>query len=163
MPPINPNNRLLPSIIDRLTDPEAIGTVALPWYGEREMLAAVLADLNDLLNTRLTVTDIPPEYEFTRRSIVAYGLPDLVRYNGVNQQQMGLLSGVIADIINRYEPRLTKVRVQILPNDSQHDSRSVRFHIDAKLNVDPAPEVGFVTVLELSTGRASVKADGGRG
>ena len=33
----------------------------------------------------------------------------------------------------------------------------MRFHIQARLNVDPSPEVGFETVLELTTGHASVK------
>ena len=35
--------------------------------------------------------------------------------------------------------------------------RRVRFRIDARLCVDPAPEVAFDTVLELMTGHYSVK------
>jgi hypothetical protein len=37
----------------------------------------------------------------------------------------------------------------------------VRFHIDARLNVDPAPEVSFETVVELITGHASIKTSEG--
>ncbi len=34
--------------------------------------------------------------------------------------------------------------------------RRVRFHIEARLAVDPCPEVAFDTVLELTTGRATI-------
>ena len=38
---------------------------------------------------------------------------------------------------------------------------SVKFHIDARLRVEPSPEVGFETTLELTTGHASIKASKG--
>jgi predicted component of type VI protein secretion system len=37
---------------------------------------------------------------------------------------------------------------------------AMQFRIDAELNVDPAPEVGFETILELTTGRATVTSQG---
>ena len=43
----------------------------------------------------------------------------------------------------------------MLQNPDGND-RSVRFRIEARLSVDPAPEVAFDTVLELTTGHYSV-------
>ncbi len=160
MPPPDANARLMPSVFDRLTDPESMGTMSAPGYDPREMMDAVRADLEELLNTRRTAIDVPPEFEHVRKSIVTYGLPDLVQFSGTSQEGSAELARAIAEVVTRYEPRLTRVKVTVVRG--QTDPRSVRFHIDAALNVDPAPEVGFETVLELTTGRATVKPDGGR-
>ena len=45
-------------------------------------------------------------------------------------------------------------------DDKSKGGLSIRFRIEAELNVDPAPEVGFETVLELTTGRATVTPSG---
>jgi predicted component of type VI protein secretion system len=42
----------------------------------------------------------------------------------------------------------------------KNHERTVRFHINARLTVDPAPEVAFETVLELMTGHTSVQRSG---
>ena len=44
--------------------------------------------------------------------------------------------------------------------DAGEKTRAVRFHIDARLRVDPAPEVAFDTILELTTGHTTVKPSG---
>jgi type VI secretion system protein ImpF len=160
MPPPDVNARLMPSILDRLIDPDSMGTASAPGYDPREMLDAVRADLEELLNTRRTTSDVPAEFEEVRDSIVTYGLPDLVQFNGVSQDGCAQLARAIAEVVSRNEPRLTRVKVTVVRG--QTDARSVRFHIDAALNVDPAPEVGFETVLELTTGRTTVRADEGR-
>ena len=48
------------------------------------------------------------------------------------------------------------VRATVVEQNSLN-GRTVRFHIDAQLNVDPAPEVAFETLVELTTGRASIQ------
>jgi type VI secretion system protein ImpF len=155
MPPPNANNRLLPSIFDRLTDPEAMGTASAPGYDPREMMDSVRADLEELLNSRQAAGDIPAECKEVRESIVAYGLPDLVAYNGASYDQCADLAKLIGGVIARFEPRLKNIRVTVI-RGQEYDARSVRFHIDASLNVNPAPDVGFETVIELTTGRAKV-------
>ncbi len=159
MPAPDPTNRLMPSILDRLTDPDSMGTPSAPGYDEREMMRAVRADLEELLNTRRTATDVPPEFAEVRGSIVTYGLPDLATFSGTSAEHCAELARAIAGVIARYEPRLRKVKVTVVRGPAS-DPRSARFHIDATLNVDPAPEVGFETVLELTTGRATVRTDG---
>ncbi len=150
--------RLLPSILDRLTDPESMGGL-VAGYDPREMLDAVRADLEELLNTRRTTLDVPPEFEQVRNSIVTYGLPDLAGYNAAAHGQSAELARVIGEIITRYEPRLVRVKVAVVRGAA--GAKSVKFHIEAALNMDPAPEVGFETVLELTSGRATVTPDGG--
>ena len=159
MPPPNLNNRLLPSIFDRLSDPDAMGTASAPGYDPREMMDSVRADLEELLNSRQAAGDIPKEYKEVRESIVAYGLPDLVTYDGASHEQCTDLAKMIGGVIARFEPRLKNIRVTVV-RGQQYDARSVRFHIDASLNVNPAPDVGFETVIELTTGRAKVTASG---
>ena len=71
---------LRPSIIDRLIDPDSEGTSWRRGYSVDQMIDAVRTDLEDLLNTHRTAADIPEEFVEVRRSIVAYGLPDLASY-----------------------------------------------------------------------------------
>jgi type VI secretion system protein ImpF len=156
MTPTVPASRLMPSLIDRLTDPESMGGV-VAGYDLKKMIDSVRVDLEDLLNTRRTSGYELPGYEEVSKSIVAYGLPDLNAFNGTSQEQCEDLGRAIAAVIIRYEPRLRKIRVK-MTTGKEHGSVAVRFHIDAELNVDPAPEIGFETVLELSSGKASVQA-----
>lgn len=161
MPPPEPGHRLMPSLLNRLTDPDSMGTTSAPGYDDRDMMLAVRADLEELLNTRLTAVNVPPEFAEVRGSIVTYGLPDLVTFNGTSADHCAELARAITAVIGRYEPRLRNVRVTVVRGKAA-DPRSARFHIEAALNVDPAPEVGFETVLELTTGRATVNTDGER-
>ena len=62
----------------------------------------------------------------------------------------------IDPIIARFEPRLKEVRA-ILTDPGNNRERTVRFHIEAKMCIDPAPEVAFDTILELTTGHYSIK------
>jgi predicted component of type VI protein secretion system len=59
MPAPDLGPRLMPSVIDRLFDPNLIGRADVPGYTEREMIRAVRADLEDLLNTRHRVRPVP--------------------------------------------------------------------------------------------------------
>ena len=152
--------RLLPSLFDRLLDPTSMGSPSSPGYTEREMLNAVRADLEDLLNTRNSGVDIPEEFVELEASVYTYGLPDLSMFNGSNPKECAELARVIGTVVAMHEPRLRDVKVKVT-RSSNDVSRSVKFHIDAKLNVDPAPEVGFETVLELATGRSTVSPTGG--
>jgi len=45
MPPIDPLQALMPSVLDRLIDPDSAGTVARRGYGVKQMTDAVRRDL----------------------------------------------------------------------------------------------------------------------
>jgi type VI secretion system protein ImpF len=154
MPAPDSTTRLLPSLIDRLIDPDTMGGSSMPGYDHRQMLDAVRADLEDLLNTRQALDELPAEPEVAR-SIVAYGLPELSLVNSAVASDVAALARTVAAVITRYEPRLKNVRVTLIPG-GQHPSRSVRLQIEAQLNVNPAPTIGLETVLELTSGHAVI-------
>jgi type VI secretion system protein ImpF len=146
---------LMPSMIDRLIDPNSGGTIARRGYGIEQMVDVVRRDLEDLLNTRLSQVAIAPEFEHVRASVFAFGLPDFTSTNAYTPEQRDSLGRIIEVTVERFEPRLRNVRA-ILINQDGGEVRSISFHIDARLRVEPSPEVGFETTLELTTGHASI-------
>jgi len=153
---IDTQQPLMPSVLDRLIDPDSAGTAWRRGYSVEQIVEVVQRDLEDLLNTRQSHQRLPLEYAEVHNSIVGFGLPDLAALNAYTPRQREEIGRVIERIIARYEPRLRNVRARMI--DPGEKDRRVRFHIEARLNVDPAPEVGFETVVELITGHASIKA-----
>ena len=151
-PPKQPKRGLQPSILDRLVDPESAGTTILTGYTVEKMYAAVLRDLEDLLNTVHTARDIPPELVDVRDSIVGYGLPDLTSVESISSDQRSAIARTIRKAIERFEPRLRAVKVTMVKHDDAVHM-SLKFRIDGRLAVDPAPDVAFDTILEVGTGK----------
>jgi type VI secretion system protein ImpF len=153
---IDPQQGLMPSLIDRLIDPDSGGTAWRRGYGVEQMVEAVHRDLEELLNTRQSDMGIPGHFEQVHNSIVGYGLPDLTSLNAVTSAEREQIGRVIEAVIGQFEPRLRDVRATLLDPGTELQERTVRFRVDARLCVDPAPEVAFDTVLELTTGHYSV-------
>jgi type VI secretion system protein ImpF len=147
---------LMPSIIDRLIDPGSGGTAWRRGYGVEQMIQAVQRDLEDLLNTRQSHEGLPPEFKEVHNSIIAYGLPDLNSVNAITLQQRQQIGRMIEGIIARFEPRLKDIKATLVEG-GDNKARSVKFRVDARMRVDPAPEVAFDTILELTTGHYSIK------
>jgi type VI secretion system protein ImpF len=148
---------LLPSLLDRLIDPRSMGTGGRLGYDLKQMTDTIRSDLEDLLNTRVSATDLPPQFPQVRDSILAYGLPDLSEINAASSRVIAEFGQMIEAIIVRFEPRLRGIRVSLVEQGKDTTARSIRFHVEAAINADPAPEVGFETILELTTGRATVQ------
>jgi type VI secretion system protein ImpF len=153
--PDTPPRGLLPSLLDRLIDPEAVMSQDRHGYTVAQMVAAVHRDLEDLLNTRQTAAGLPADCAEVQRSVVAYGMPDLAGLPAVSPDQRARIGRLLEAIIQRHEPRLRDVKATLL-DPAQKVQRTVRFRVEARLNVDPAPEVAFDTILELTTGRSTV-------
>jgi type VI secretion system protein ImpF len=151
-PPPQPKRGLQPSILDRLIDPESAGTTILTGYTVEKMYAAVLRDLEDLLNTVHTARDISAEFPDVRDSVVAYGLPDLASVESISSDQRSAIARTIRKAIERFEPRLRAVKVTLM-KDEDATRMALKFRIDARLAVDPAPDVAFDTILEVGTGK----------
>src|SRR4051795_7585707 len=100
-PPKQPKRGLRPSLLDLLTDPESAGTAILSGYSVERMYAAVLRDLENLLNSIHTANDIPPELADVRDSIVAYGLPDLASVGSISTDQLSAIGRTIRKAIER--------------------------------------------------------------
>jgi type VI secretion system protein ImpF len=156
MPSKEEQQGLMPSIIDRLTDPSSGGTAWRRGYGVEQMVSSVQRDLEDLLNTRQTHGGLPEEFKEVHNSIVAYGLPDLNSLNAITATQRQQIGRAIETIIARFEPRLKDIRATLVEG-GDNKARTVKFRVDARMRVDPAPEVAFDTILELTTGHYSIK------
>ena len=147
----------MPSFLDRLIDPDPGDMRGRTGYAFHDIVDAVRRDLEDLLNTHRAYGDISAEWQELRRSVLTYGMPDFVSKATETTFEKAEVGGMIVDIINLFEPRLRNVRVKLIEGGKGLE-RSIRFHVDAQINVDPAPEVSFETILELSTGHAQVKS-----
>lgn len=152
MPPPQPKRGLQPSILDRLIDPESAGTSIMTGYDVPKMYAAVLRDLEDLLNTVHTAHLISKAYPETLDSIAGYGLPDLTSVEAISTDQRAAIGKSIKRAIERFEPRLRAVRVTLLRPEENTARGSIKFRVDARLAVDPAPDVAFDTILEMGSG-----------
>jgi type VI secretion system protein ImpF len=147
---------LQPSLIDRLIDPGSGGTAWRPGYGLEQMSDAVRRDLEELLNTRQTHAEMPDEFDELRGSVLAYGLPDLTSLDAFTPGQREEIGHLLARVVERFEPRLRDIKTHMVSGADSKD-RTIRFRIEAKLAVDPAPAVAFETILELTSGHYSVK------
>lgn len=154
---------LMPSLLDRLIDPDSGGSSSRRGYGLTQMLEAVRRDVEQLLNTRQSHHGLHAQYTATQDSVLTYGLPDLVSLEAHTTQQRAEIGHVIEEMIARFEPRLRGVRATMvdageLKGPGNRQERRVKFNIEARLCIDPAPEVGFETVVELVTGQTSIKS-----
>lgn len=150
---------LMPSILDRLIDPESRGTIDQPWYTVHQMMESVRRDLDELLNTRETHQGLCDDYPEIQNSMITYGLPDLTSLRAETPAERAEIGRALEATIARFEPRLRAIRAVLLDADDTKQ-RTVRYRIEARLCVDPAPDVAFDATLELATGRYSVKPAG---
>ncbi len=148
---------LLPSLLDRLIDAEAAGSGNLLGYDVAQMVDAVRRDLEDLLNTRQSHQGMPEEFVELHDSVATYGLPDFTSIDSSKTGQRKAMGKVIETIINRFEPRLRDVKANPIDDPADKQSQRVTFQINARLCLDPSPEVGFETVVELLSGHTSVR------
>lgn len=155
-PPPQPARGARPSILDRLIDPESAGTAIMTGYTIPQLSDAVRRDLEDLLNSVHTAHTIPAGYTEVHDSIAAYGLPDLTSVEAISADQRASIGRAIRRAVERFEPRLKAVRVTLLAPEEDLTRGSIRFRVDARLAVDPAPEVAFDTILEMGSGTYTV-------
>jgi type VI secretion system protein ImpF len=148
-----------PSVLDRLIDHDPrVASDPTPTLAEsvRRYKESVLRDLEWLLNTRRSIIPIPEECPEVRRSVARFGLPDINSMSGDSDVTRRHLVRDIEECIERFEPRLTGVRVSLV-SDADEAQRRVRFVIEGLLRMEPNPErVLFDTELDLSSGRIMV-------
>lgn len=150
---------LMPSLMDRLLDPESIGTQAQPGYTLTQILDSVRNDLEELLNTRRAFQVLEKQFPELARSVATFGLADLTSIGGSTPGKQEEIGRMMEKAIALHEPRLRNVRARIARTRTV-DLR-LRYHIDAELRVDPAPAVAFETVVEMTTGHVAISEGGG--
>jgi type VI secretion system protein ImpF len=159
MAPTRPEPPLVSSILDRLLDdePDVLREV-LPSRGQQlqALKRAVRRDLQNLLNTRIRCLDVPPGLEEIKKSLVTYGIPDFTGAPLGSAPEREDLGRVLQAIVRRWEPRFKNVQVRLLDSAEPLD-RTLRFQIDALLQVEPAPEPVVFSVRKLATGDFEVQ------
>jgi len=154
---------LLPSVLDRLIDYEPTATRETPRSRAqllRDLKQSIGRDLENLLNTRRRCRSWPENLGELERSLVNYGVPDLTA------TALGSASGreqfrrVFAEVIELFEPRFTRVAVEMLSNIEPLD-RTLRFHINALLRGEAMSEpLEFDSAIQPATGNVEVKGAG---
>lgn len=124
----------------------------------RALKAAVLRDVEWLLNTRRIARPAPAHLTELASSVYHFGLPDITSVSADSKRLRQELLLEVQACIERFEPRLSLVRVMEPPAEGE-DRRDIRFRVEAVLRLDPEPEpLLFDTVLEAKSGRFSVPA-----
>ncbi len=150
------------SVLDRLIDHDP-RTTREPEPTRAESVAryraAVLRDLEWLLNTRRTIRVAERTHPEVRASVYHYGVPDVTSLSADSTDSRQYLLRQVDEAIRLFEPRLTDVQVELGEDeDGASKRRAVRLRIEATLLMDPDPErIVFDTVLETSSGAFSVK------
>jgi type VI secretion system protein ImpF len=151
--------RITPSVLDRLLDfePEAKTESAKSRSKSlRELKQSVRRDLEWLLNTRQIAVEIPETLFELNKSVFAYGLPDITGTSAKNPAEQKRLIKRLETAIKNFESRFLDVSVTFEPVNNI--DRTIRFKIEARLNIEPTPEpVVFDTVLQLGSGGFAVK------
>jgi type VI secretion system protein ImpF len=152
-------------LLDRLIDLDPAATADAPTtlgQSARAFKGAVQRDLEWLLNTRRTAEPIPEQLSELARSVHAFGLPDISSMSrDAHDSKLRLLRHV-EKALGEFEPRLARIRVSMVEDETDNARRELRFVIQGTLRMDPNPEqVVFDTILEISSGEYEVTGGSG--
>ncbi len=163
MAELTTQERLQPSLLDRLTDDEPDQTnesrerrvLSLPRLRE-----AVLRDLAWLLNTtHLEVVDDLKNYPHVAKSVLNYGLPELAGVSIVGLDAFAVARRVRECILN-FEPRLRRDTLEVRvsnASDETYNHRSMEFEIFGELLAKPISLQLFLkTEIDLETGTVDI-------
>jgi type VI secretion system protein ImpF len=162
MASIRTDQLLLPSLLDRLIDHDPqVRSEAARNRSQllRDLRQAVRRDLENLLNTRVRGIAYRIELKELRQSLVSYGIPDLTGLSLGAAREREEFRRAIQAVIVQFEPRLKNLNV-VLVDQTESIERTIRFHIEAVLLAEPAPEpIAFDSTVRLTTGTFEVKAE----
>ena len=150
---MGPGSTVTQSVIDRLIDKDQPRTRS---ESVKELKKSLHRDMEWLLNTRRINEEVKDKRSELLKSLYNYGLPDLTQFGVHSSNDQKRVAYVLEMAINVFEPRLTSVRVTL--DEVQRGEKTLKFHVDGLLMMDPAPErISFDTVLELTKGDYQVK------
>lgn len=162
MAELTTQERLQPSLLDRLTDDEPSKAEE---SRERRVISAirlrdcVTRDISWLLNcVRLDSEDGLHEFPEVYRSVINFGIPDLAGLV-MSGLDAGALERQIKDAITTFEPRLIPhtVRVIATKDDTRMNRQGLSFNIDAQMWATPIPlNLYLKTEVDLENGSIRV-------
>lgn len=151
--PENTHDRYIPSFLDRLIDPAQT----------QSFKSVLLRDVEDLLNTHR-----PPEGQFegleeVEKSVVNFGLKDLTLFAQKSEDDRNRVYRHIEETIERFEPRLQRVKVTPRDYDEVEKEEKAQFRrgslylrIEAQLR-GASENIVFESILELNKGHHTVR------
>lgn len=144
---------LVPSILDRLTEPKENGEIG----SQRQRSAieeSIIRNLDMLLNTRREEFLVPSGFEETATSIVNFGVPDLTKCGSLRSgPEQAKLCHWIEEAIRNFEPRLRNVEVRVL--DRENVTPVLRFRVEAKAEF-ASERLAFDLGLKRDSGELAV-------
>lgn len=141
-----------PTLFDRLLDDSSTKGLTI-----QELRESVAKDLEELLNSRIAKLDQIDHYPLVKKSIMQFGIVDFVGLSTANPLDRAKICQSIAESIAAHEPRLGKVKVEMLQNDN--DMGALSLSIQAYLNIHPLYEpVVFDALLMPSTQQYVISA-----
>lgn len=159
---LRPDERLKPSLLDRLTDDAPTETrepIRMRFASARSLRESVVRDLGWLMNSvRLSSVQDLAAFPYAARSVLNFGLPDLAGRT-LSSINVSALEAELREAIITYEPRLVPESVSVAVRDGSTDSgiNSMQFTIEAMLMAYPAPlALCLRTEIDLETGDVSV-------
>src|SRR5690348_8460312 len=130
MPRPDPEQGLLPSILDRLIDREPKVSTEPP-AGRAQLLEqlkeSVKRDLEWLLNTKQSIVQLPAGAGHLARSLLSYGVPDFTTASLTLSRDQDQLRRAIEETIRLFEPRLLDIQVSLV--EGHESERRLRFRI----------------------------------
>lgn len=161
-----PQERLQPSLIDRLTDeaPEAKEEGRdKRVLGLAQLRASVLRDISWLLNTvHLQATQDLSAWPQVTSSTVNYGIPDLAGSSVAGKNTLALERAVKQAVLD-FEPRILPdtLKVSVHLDAEQMSRHAMLFIIEGKLWAQPIPlSLYLKTELDLETGAVTIAESG---
>lgn len=157
-----PQERLQPSLLDRLTDdtPESKEeTRDKRVLNLTQLRASVMRDVSWLLNTvHLQASQDLSAWPEAATSTINYGIPDLAGSTALSRNTL-LLERAVRQAVLNFEPRILadslKVAVRVEPE--QMDRHAMVFIIEGKLWAQPLPlSLYLKTELDLETGAVTI-------
>lgn len=167
MAELTSQERLQPSLLDRLTDDNPTNqreSRDKRVLNLRRLRAGVIRDLAWLLNTsNLDSVEDLDDYPEVANSVLNYGMPHLSG-NTASSVDIRGIERQIKDSIVKFEPRILKksVRVRISVDDEKFSHNAMVMEIHGELWAQPVPERLFLkTAIDLETGDVSVEDHSG--
>ena len=150
--------RVTPSVLDRLIDESPEVSTEAPKSRAAslaDLKRSIRRDLEWLLNTRCFIDLEASELEEAKASVAFYGLPDITSISAKSPDEQRRLSRAVEHALKTFEPRFMDLKVTLAP--PTHTERQLQFHIEASLDIEPAPEpIAFDTVMKIGSGEFSV-------
>ena len=164
-----PRDRLLPALLDRLTDDDPGQSEARRdrAFSVRDYRRTILRDLTWLLNANCPpASEHLDEYPLVARSVVNYGLTELAGMTA-STLSPAELERLVREAIRLFEPRVIPstltVRAVEPADDAANEAAGTVIHLAIRGQVwaEPMPEALYLkTEIDLESGHCRLKEQG---